>query len=80
MTLEELLDAADENTWVTVCGDLSFTRVRAMAGEFTSFLRPKFLERRVDGVRATGQNEFMVWIADGGALIAEDDQAEKEGT
>ena len=80
MTLEELLDAADENTWVTVCGDLSFTRVQAMAGEFTSFLRPKFLGRRAEGVRATGQNEITAWIADGGALIAEDDQAEKEGT
>lgn len=60
MALEELLDAADENTWVTVCGDLSFTRVQAMAGEFISFLRPKFLERRVDSVRATGQNEITV--------------------
>ena len=79
MTLEELLDAAEENTWVTVCGDLSFTRVRAMAGEFTSFLRPNFLARRVDGVRATGQNEITVWIADGGAVNDEDDQAEKEG-
>ena len=65
MTLEELLNATEENTWVTVCGDLSFTRVRAMAVEFTNFLRPKFLERCVDGVRATGQNEITVWIADG---------------
>ena len=80
MRLEELLDAAEGNTWVTVCDDLSFTRVRAMARNFTSFLRPKFLERCIGGVRATGQNEITVWIADGGALIAEDDQAEKEGT
>lgn len=78
MTLEQFLNEADESTWITLCGDLSFGRIQAKAEEFTAFLRPKFLERRVDSFKATGLNEIMVWIADGD-MVDEEDELEKEG-